>query len=175
MFKKRPILLLTPDVDKLKERLRKLAIGELVTYAELSKLVARDVKDKDRYVMATALRHLEKSERLVFLCVTNEGWRRVGDEDKIHSGEHMRKGIRRKAKRMATRVQALDDYSKLSAALQQTQAGLNAVAAIIGNITGKSGTGKLQLLSPAAQRQPDVKKLLAAFAAKPVRQEAQAK
>lgn len=149
------------DVSAIVTRLKAAVIGELVTYKELDALVGRVVRTKDRYIVLRALKQLEADDKIVFLCEAKVGWRRVADVEKIKSGEPMRKGIYRKARKMGRRVTALDDYAALPTGAQREHAALLSIAAITATISHGNSRNRLKQLAPPT---PDSKALIQEFA-----------
>lgn len=90
------------DIQALVARLNRLEMGELVTYADLSEAIGRDIRSR-RYLLATACAHLLK-QRKVFACVTNTGMRRLTDSEIVENSLYAFRRIRRMTKRSAMRL-----------------------------------------------------------------------
>lgn len=102
------------DAQLLYERLVKAAVGELITYEELSAIVGRDVRNDCYSALGTA-RDIAKGDRIVFDCVTNEGLKRLDDAQTVSAGAEYISRAKNAAKRGA-RIVAASRYENLGPA-----------------------------------------------------------
>lgn len=89
---KRGIQAKSSDTLILENRLRKTEVGELVTYDELSKLLGRDVRKFCVSYLKTA-RHTLVGESIFFDCVTNEGFKRLSNDEAALAADYYRTRI----------------------------------------------------------------------------------
>lgn len=68
----------SPDIDACVAYLRKHEARPLIEYAELSEAIKRDIAGRDRHILQSARRRLEK-EGIVFVVATGKGVRRATD------------------------------------------------------------------------------------------------
>lgn len=86
------------DAQILVDLLRKVGVGEEITYETMTEAVGRDVQ-KDRGSLFTARNRLMRDEGICFCAVQNVGLRRLGDNEKVKvAGTYIDK-IRRTSKR----------------------------------------------------------------------------
>ncbi len=87
------------DALTLCDRLQAAEVGEVVTYAELSELIKRDVQRDARYVLASAQKRLQRDNRILFGAVRGVGIKRLNDEETVRVGATSMTKIRREARR----------------------------------------------------------------------------
>lgn len=95
---------LSADTKAIITRLREMAIGELVTYDELSGIIGRDIQ-RNRYILDSARRNVEREDGAVFGIERGVGIRRMTADEAPNIGIQSRKSIRRKADRGAKRIE----------------------------------------------------------------------
>lgn len=110
---KRAIAERSAEANILIKRLKKLAVGELVGYDELSRLISGDVQGKHRYLLDTARRAMLNEDRSVVECVWGEGMKRLEDEAIPAIGTQARGRIHRISKKAAKKMSCAD-FAKLS-------------------------------------------------------------
>lgn len=110
---KRAIAERSAEANILIKRLKKLTIGELVGYDELSHLISGDVQTKHRYLLETARRALLNEDRVVIECVWGEGVKRLENEAIPAIGAQARGRIHRISKKAAKKMTCAD-FDKLS-------------------------------------------------------------
>ena len=91
------------DTRVIENRLRNTAVGELVTYDELSKLLGRDVRAFCKSNVDCARRALVK-ESIFFDTMKNEGYKRLNNEEAVIASDHYRTRARRAARRGLTHL-----------------------------------------------------------------------
>lgn len=72
------------DAEQLARRLEALAVGETVSYADLSKIIGEDVQRKRRSALRTARAHLLRTRRLVLEAVRDVGIKRVDGAELVN-------------------------------------------------------------------------------------------
>lgn len=100
------------DARVILARLKAAKVGDIITYAELSELVGRDVQKANRYILEAA-RRWAKKERIVFGTVTGEGIQRLDDAGKVRVGSGMIDKIRRTSRRAAQTLAAVESFNDL--------------------------------------------------------------
>lgn len=104
---------LSVDAQVLAKRLEQLKVDETVSYAELTALIKRDVRNGARHVLATARRIVLRDRKMVFECVCKLGVKRLNDSDIASIHEHSIRHIHKTA-RNTSRKQLCADYEKLT-------------------------------------------------------------
>lgn len=90
------------DVKTIAERLKNTAVGDVVTYDDLSKLIGRDVRNGARHVLNGARRYLLVRDRhMIFGIVTSLGVKRLNQKEIVDTGEYATSRIRKMARRSA--------------------------------------------------------------------------
>lgn len=84
-------------------RLREAAVGETVSYDELSAAIGRDIR-KRRHLLYAGMRAVERETGAVFGTERGVGVRRLPTDEASKIGAHARKRIRRAAHRAAGRI-----------------------------------------------------------------------
>lgn len=79
-------------------RLLAAKVGELITYAELSKLLGEDVQTKGKSALRTARHKIRRSDRITFHVQPDVGIFRPTDEQIADRMKDLRHVIKRKAK-----------------------------------------------------------------------------
>ena len=115
-MKSKPNFLKSNDTAIIENRLRSTKPGDLVSYAELSTLLGRDVNEFCRGNVVSARRTLIK-ESIFFDCVTNEGYKRLTNEEAVTAADHYRTRAKHAARRGMTQLEnvpfdGLSDESK---------------------------------------------------------------
>lgn len=113
--KKKAIPEISPQAQWLAARLRKMAVGEVVTYAELNKVAACDVRGAGKGYLMTARHVVLRDHCIAIECVRGHGMKRMDDEGiaeaQARAIELTAKRLRREEKRSQ-----VADPDKLSAA-----------------------------------------------------------
>lgn len=107
-----PIFEMSVDTRLLKQRLATVAIGEIITYADLSAVISRPVNGSTS-ALASARQSLFKSDRILFSPVPKVGLKRLSDVDKVSAADAEIRKIRRAARRGADRLASVENYSAL--------------------------------------------------------------
>lgn len=106
-----------PDTALLAERLRKVAVGEIVTYAELRDCVGYGVQDgPGQGRLASARRQVQRDDGIVFGCERGEGLVHLTPDGVVNHAESGIESIRRKAFRQQKALATVtgDDYLSLA-------------------------------------------------------------
>ena len=81
------------------ELLRSANEGDIVTYDDMITLTNRDIRKRDRHLLQTALRSLQKHDRIVFGTIVRVGVQRLKPAELTHEGRRRLVKIRRQAVR----------------------------------------------------------------------------
>lgn len=116
MENKTGTLIKSADTSIIENRLRNTNPGDIVTYAELSTLLGRDVVTFCRGHINSARRTLVK-ESIFFDCIPNEGYKRLDNKEAVHASDAYTLRARRAARRGLVHLQnvpfdGLDDDAK---------------------------------------------------------------
>lgn len=120
------------DIDILKATLSALPVGEVISYADLSAAIGRDVQYKNRYLLISACDRLLKDKQMVFGAVFNVGIKRLTPDEAVTQVNHVLKRVRTIARRGAAKI-AATDYNSLSTddLRQMHNSALSLLAAVI--------------------------------------------
>lgn len=113
----RPIGQMSIDTKTLLDRLRLAAVGDLLSYEELSKLIDRDVQGKARHCLESARRGVLRKNRYVFGVILNVGLKRLDDVEIVNTGQSAQRHSLRHNRR-SQRVLLAAEYEKLAPAVQ---------------------------------------------------------
>ena len=135
-----------PSIDRriLIERMEKASVGDLLPYSELSALLGRDVREKARGSLYSAVRYLRRQNGMVFAAVSNVGMKRLDDTEKISVAESAMRRIRKTAGRAVEALSCVDDFAGLSEDLRVRHQTLMAGAGAVATITSKKKLDQLQ-------------------------------
>lgn len=156
-----PIHKLSADASLLSQHLARVAVGQVVTYAELSAIISKPVGGAFP-ALRTALHIVFRDHDMVFDCVRTIGFKRLGDSDIVKSGHHDAERIRRAARRAMLR-QTKADFTKLS---REEQARFTAQVSTMATIAMMTKPKNLEKLAATVTPQPKelpVRETLAMF------------
>jgi hypothetical protein len=137
------------DTRAIYERLRKCAIGDVVSYDELQRLTRRDIKGRDRYVLTSALR-LSLRDGRAFGCVRGQGVKLLNDGELIAEAESVTPRIRRLSRRAAKKLAAVRDFDKLPNAQKVRH---NTLLSMFGALAAFSREGTVRKVEREVARQ----------------------
>ena len=130
-MRKRAIPERSVDSDILYHELLKVAVGEVVTYEDLSKRIGRDVTQDARGNLTTARRAALSIDRALFAPVRSVGLKRLDDTGKLDAGESQLQRVR-KASQQGRRV--LASVLEFDALPNAEKVRHNATASVLGAI-----------------------------------------
>jgi hypothetical protein len=133
------------DTKILTEHLAGAQIGEVVTYAELSRVVGKSLSGF-RSALASARRQVLKEKGFVFGTEKGVGIRRLSNEEIIAASTSDRHAIRRKARRSLQKLGTVK-YAALDAT---KQIALTAVAAVFHATAEINRDSSMKLIQAAA-------------------------
>lgn len=158
---RRPTFELSVDTRIVRDRLAKAAIGETVTYTELSDALGRKVGGGSPHIQS-AVRSLE-TDGVIFGNIRGVGYQRLADAQIVDTVEHERKGLRRRARRIVHRLTSIGDFDGLPNASKIKH---NAAVSAFGAIAAMLSPGKMKTLETtveSAQAKLPLAKTLEAF------------
>jgi len=133
MTDKKTLFEMSIDTRMLYDRLKKAAVGEVVSFAQMTDTLGRQVEGANSNLQS-ALRRLE-GEGIAFANVRGVGYQRMNDVEVVNTAEHAREGIRRKAKRAVKRLTCVQEFDKLPNELKVKHnaalSGFGAIASIM--------------------------------------------
>lgn len=100
------------DTQALVNRLKKMAVGEVIPYQELSALIGRDVRNGARSYLQSAIRHL-LDQGMAFGVVRGEGVKLLTDDEIVDVGAAGLKKIRRASFRSTKVLTAVRRFDAL--------------------------------------------------------------
>jgi hypothetical protein len=142
---------LAMDTRIIFERLLKAKAGDIISYDELSTLVGRDVKDKDRYVLQSALRKA-LSHNYVFGNIRKVGFKRLSDEEIVGTGANTISRTGRLSRRGIKKLASVRNFNELP---QPAQVKHNAAMSILGMISHASRRKQVQAIERRAEYAQD--------------------
>lgn len=95
---------LSTDTKTIANLLRKAAVGDVVTYAEMNEAIRRDVTGPARGALEAARRIVLREHRMVFDCIRSSGLKRLADSEIVDLSDKAMDSIRRTAKRTARKL-----------------------------------------------------------------------
>lgn len=101
------------DTRLLYERIKKMQIGDKVTYEELSALLGSDVTGRARGHLGAARRIAEREDQIVTEAIRKVGIKRLNDSETVASGNLFRRKIRSASRRGVRRVTSVE-FDRLS-------------------------------------------------------------
>lgn len=113
------------------DRMKEAAVGDTITYSELSGIIGRDVQGPGYSIVGSARRRLKRELNMIFDAVTNVGYKRLSDSEIVATSPRYMDSIRRKARAGAQTLTSVTNYDNLTAAQKsQHQAGVSVFGAI---------------------------------------------
>lgn len=92
------------ETSWLVKRLLALAVGESVTYKELSLGIGRDVQARGRSALHSARHIIEREEDVLFAVIPNVGLKRADDPTVLHGEERNVRHVARNSRRTVRRL-----------------------------------------------------------------------
>lgn len=146
-MEKKTLFEMSIDTRMLYDRLKKAAIGDVVSFTQMTELLGRSVDGACGNVQS-ALHRLE-GEGIAFANVRGTGYQRMNDVEVVNSAEHAREGIRRKAKRAVRRLTCVQEFDRLPNEMKVKH---NAALSGFGAIASIMSPGRVKSLEEAVAR-----------------------
>lgn len=107
-----PEFRLSSDSKALAQELAKAATGDVMTYADLSAIVGRDVQEAARSALNTARHVVQREHRIVFDVVIGVGLRRLESSEIVDLSDKARDRTRSIARRISKKLTCVE-YDEL--------------------------------------------------------------
>lgn len=113
------------------ERIRALGVGDVLSYADMSKAIGRNVQTESRHNLVSACRILNREEGYLVVAVRNVGVKRLPPSEFHTIAQASIKSIGRKARRTGRRIRFASEDAEMDHDTQvRTIASLSALNAI---------------------------------------------
>ena len=157
------IFQLGADAKTIAHVLRGVKVGETVTYSELSKAIARDVRTDARGCLDSARRIVQREDRMIFDAVRGEGVQRLDDVQIVGLGDRARDHIRRTSRRAAKALTCVD-YDGMKREHQIRHNTALSMLGVLGELASDKSTRRLSAqVESAGDVLPAAKASIAAF------------
>lgn len=158
----KPAFEMSIDTRVIYDRLKSAAIGQTVTFDELSKELGRKVEG-DSSNIQSALRRLVNTDGIVFDNVRGLGYKRLNDVEIVNTSERDREGMRRQARKIVKRLTCVSNFDALPNDMKiKHNAALSGFGAIAAIMT-PGAMKKLEASVEQASQQLPLAKTLEAF------------
>jgi len=101
------------DTRLLYEALKKLNVGDFISYHQLSEIIGRDIQSSARGCLVSARRIVQREDRMVFGVIRNEGLKRLNDAGIVTTGNLSINKIHRESRKAIKRIVCIDNYNDL--------------------------------------------------------------
>ena len=143
----RTIPQLSIDTQLIYDKLKTAAIGDLVTYSDMSAIVGRDVQKSAYANMHSAVRMCLR-ERILFEPIRGRGLKRLTDSEIVGTGISTMKKIRRSASKGALKLASVNKFDELT---KEEQVKHNSYLSIIGALRHFSDSASVKKIESAVQ------------------------
>jgi hypothetical protein len=130
------------DTKVLEHVLSEVAVGEMVTYEQLSKAIGRDVREHALPSLSSARRGLLNQKKYVFGIEHNVGLRRLNDSQIVDASESDRAKLKRAANRAISKL-AVVNFDQLPADKKRQHTIASAQMGAVAMFAGKTATKKI--------------------------------
>jgi hypothetical protein len=158
----KPDFVMSADAASIVALFEAAAVGETVSHKKIAEVLGRNI-DAVRGAMATALRAIQRENRMVFRSVRGVGYIRLNDSEIVDISDQAREKMRRAAGRTA-RTLVCVDYDSLP---KDKQTKHNAALSLFGAIAEISKSSSIRRLENAititGKELPAAKAAIAAF------------
>jgi hypothetical protein len=158
---KPPLFEQTAETRLLVVRLKKMTVGEVISYVELSALISKPV-DGSSGPLVTARRRMLRDFDMVIACIPGEGIQRLDDKAIVNESLEYGKWIRRKAKRSFERINKAN-FSTLPREYQMRFSASASVMAAVSFMTGERQMLKLESSMPSGKKELPISDTLRMF------------
>jgi hypothetical protein len=109
MFESKPET--TATIQKLYDKLCALSVGSILVWPDARRIAGAEIQHKQRWLMSRAIDRAEKDCGCIFESVRGVGVKRLHASDAPEVGLHAIRGVRRKARRGAKRLERIKSNS----------------------------------------------------------------
>ena len=145
----RPTFRVSVDTMALYDRLKKAAVGEVVSYAEMNKIIGANVQLAGRGKMESARKMLER-ERVAFGVIFNEGLKRLNDLECVGTGTQTMTRIKHMATRGARKLACVREFDAMPEAERIRH---NALVSTIGAINLFAKEKSIKVIEGSVEKQ----------------------
>lgn len=149
-----------------RQRLAAAAVGEVVTWQALAEAAGKPIADL-RYAVEAARRSLTRDAGMVFGVIRAVGLKRLADGEIVDAASADVAGIRRRARRAAVRVTAVQDYAALSPGQQVAHTVALATFTAVGEVTSDRGQKRIAAAAHGRAGELPIAETLAALTRRP--------
>ena len=132
------------EIEKLCGLLRALSVDTVLTYADASVAIDRDVQGQARYSLIRARDTVEKEDGIRFATVHNVGIKRLSASEVPAIGQHGIKHINRTAKRVVKRLGNLKSYNDMTGDDRLRVAAMRMVASHVAERTSRAAVKEVE-------------------------------
>ncbi len=150
---------LSIDTQTLERLLWEVPVGDTVPYSTLSEAIGRNVQQRARHILVSAVRRVLREKRMVFAAVANVGLKRLDDEGVLSVGGEAVHAINRKCSRVVKKLSCVE-YDKLPTQGQTTHNVLVSQLGMLKHVTSSPTQKKLEQRIGQAQTKLPVGKML---------------
>lgn len=162
MNSRSPIPAMSADTRVLIDHLRSLGVGEVASYANLTKAIGKDVRAR-RHSLHSAMRHLLR-EGKVFAAVMGVGIKRLNDQEIVAVGDEGLRRMRKMANRISRKLSCVTDFDALPEKQRYRHNALMSLSMAVGSITDSRKVEKLEQRVAQVGRSLPLVQTLHAFA-----------
>lgn len=153
---------MSPDTRLLRQHLRTAKIGDVLTYADLSKVLGKPV-DSSHPSLRSAINSVLKHDNFVFAAIRKIGIERLSDERIVSASDGDIDAIRRKAKRGARKLTSIADYAAMTSNKQLAHTARLSVLTMVAYSTTDAGLKKVEQASQGRKTELPLQETLRAF------------
>ncbi len=146
--KKKAIQEMSADTSLLAERLRKVEVGETITYQQLESVIDRDVRGVAVHNLRSAVHIAQREYKIVFACVHGVGLKRLDERGIVSTADDSLGKIHRTAKRGRDKLLCVENIEGLS---NEAKTKYNAGLAAFGALHECTKTKSLERLEKAVE------------------------
>ena len=145
----KPPFVKSADTSLIESMINEMAIGQLLTYDEISTALGRDVRDFCKGSMYSAKRSCENSG-IVLEAVADEGYRRLDDSGIVQSSMSDTRRIQRASRKGLKRL-AFVEFEKLTEDEKRQHIAASAQLGVVNHFATSATRKKLSLVSSSKQ------------------------
>jgi hypothetical protein len=153
---------MSADARLLRQRLSKVAVGQEISYEELSREIGRKVAGSCT-ALQSARRSLLNSSQIIFEPVRGVGLKRLSDSEIVDASERDISKVRRAARRGAKKLLSIADYSALPSDKQLQHTTRLSVMTMIAHAASDKGIEKVEKAAAGRAQELPIAETLKAF------------
>jgi len=139
---KRPLFHLSHESTLLIAALRKMSVGDVLTYEEMNETIAGDVQRSQRFALCTARKRLMTEDQAHFGTIVGVGIKRLDEAEAVESLDLDVSKVRSGARRVHRKTRLID-LAPLAATERAKVAMVQTLSAIIERSTSNKAQGRL--------------------------------